>query len=112
MLVDDELKELIISQASTVALRKKAQEKGMRLLSEDGVNKVLEGITTVEEVARVCEEQADMRPVPQGETAALVEPAAKSAAGQERSIPREVKLQSTELQEYQKRIASWLGQKK
>jgi len=112
MLVDDELKELIIGEASTVALRKKAQEKGMRLLSEDGVSKVLEGITTVEEVARVCEEQADMRPMPQGETAALVEPAAKSSVSKEINIPREVEMKSRELQEYQKRIANWLGQKK
>jgi type IV pilus assembly protein PilB len=112
MTVGDELKELIIGEASTVALRKKAQEKGMRLLSEDGVSKVLGGITTVEEVARVCEEQAEMRPAPEGETVTLVETAAKSSVTKEINIPREVKVESPELKEYQKRIANWLGQKK
>lgn len=59
MVVDDELRESIIHGVSTVALRKKAQTKGMRLLGEDGITKVLAGTTTIEEISRVCEEQAE-----------------------------------------------------
>ena len=36
--------------ASTVELRKRARELGMRTLREDGIRKVLSGMTTAEEV--------------------------------------------------------------
>ena len=36
--------------ASTIALRQRARELGMRTLREDGVRKVLAGMTTAEEV--------------------------------------------------------------
>ena len=48
MVIDDELREMIISQDSTVALRKKAQEKGMRTLGEDGITKAINGLTSIE----------------------------------------------------------------
>jgi len=56
MAIDDELREMIIQGASTVALKRKAKEKGMRLLGQDGLFKALAGITSIEEVSRVCEE--------------------------------------------------------
>ena len=53
MLVSDEIRQLAISRASADRIRAVAVEQGMRLLSEDGLDKVRMGITTVEEVARV-----------------------------------------------------------
>jgi len=49
-LIDDEVRYMINEGASTVELRKRARELGMRTLREDGVRKVLAGITTAEEV--------------------------------------------------------------
>lgn len=49
-LVDDEVRNMINNNASTIALRKRARELGMRTLREDGVRKVLSGMTTAEEV--------------------------------------------------------------
>ena len=49
-LVDDEVRFMINEKASTLALRKRARELGMRTLREDGVRKVLSGMTTAEEV--------------------------------------------------------------
>ena len=49
-LVDDEVRHMINNNASTIALRQRARELGMRTLREDGVRKVLAGMTTAEEV--------------------------------------------------------------
>jgi type II secretion system protein E len=48
--VDDEVRFMINERASTIQLRKRARELGMRTLREDGVRKVLAGMTTAEEV--------------------------------------------------------------
>lgn len=48
--VDDEVRNMINNNASTVALRQRARELGMRTLREDGVRKVLAGLTTADEV--------------------------------------------------------------
>ncbi len=53
MVLNDRLRALIIGGASADQLRAAAQEDGMRLLRQDGVQKVLEGVTTVEELLRV-----------------------------------------------------------
>jgi len=52
MEVDDEIRELILVGASAVELKKKAIERGMLTLRRSGLIKVMEGITTLEEVAR------------------------------------------------------------
>ncbi|MFA5118661.1 MAG: GspE/PulE family protein [Candidatus Omnitrophota bacterium] len=57
MVISDEMREMIVQQASALALRKKAQENGMKLLGEDGLTKVLAGMTTIEEISRVSSEQ-------------------------------------------------------
>ncbi len=49
-LIDDEVRNMINDGASTVELRKRARELGMRTLREDGVRKVLAGVTTADEV--------------------------------------------------------------
>ncbi len=48
--VDDEVRHMINTRATTVDLRKRAREMGMRTLREDGIRKVLSGMTTAEEV--------------------------------------------------------------
>jgi len=49
-LIDDEVRHMINEGASTVELRRRARELGMRTLREDGVRKVLSGMTTADEV--------------------------------------------------------------
>ena len=49
-IVDDEVRHMINSKATTVELRKRAREMGMRTLREDGIRKVLSGMTSAEEV--------------------------------------------------------------
>ncbi len=54
--VDDEIRSLVIGKPDTPKLRATAKRKGMRFLREDGFMKVLEGMTTPEEVLRVTQE--------------------------------------------------------
>jgi type IV pilus assembly protein PilB len=50
--VEDEARKLIYDQVPTTVLRQRAREMGMRTLREDGIRKVLAGLTTPEEVIR------------------------------------------------------------
>ncbi|MCF7956045.1 MAG: Flp pilus assembly complex ATPase component TadA [Phycisphaerae bacterium] len=52
MTFTDEIRDLIMNQASTNVLRDAARKNGMTLLRENGINAIFEGITTFEEVAR------------------------------------------------------------
>lgn len=52
-LVDDEVRHLINQNLSTPQLRSRARELGMRTLREDGIRKVLAGMTSAEEVIGV-----------------------------------------------------------
>ncbi len=52
MEIDDEIRELILVGASAVELKKKAIERGMLTLRRSGLIKVMNGETTLEEVAR------------------------------------------------------------
>ncbi|MDQ3666338.1 MAG: type IV-A pilus assembly ATPase PilB [Acidobacteriota bacterium] len=52
MEVNDEIRELILIGASALELRKKAIEDGMITLRESGLQKIRDGLTTLEEVVR------------------------------------------------------------
>ena len=51
--VDDEIRHMINEGGTTLQLRKRAREMGMRTMREDGIRKVLSGMTTAEEVIGV-----------------------------------------------------------
>ncbi len=55
-LVDDEIEKFILTMPSIPAMRDLSIKKGMTTMSQDGLIKVLEGITTIEEVERVTGE--------------------------------------------------------
>jgi general secretion pathway protein E/type IV pilus assembly protein PilB len=53
--LDEELDELIARRATAREIRKAALTKGFRTLAEDGLRRVLDGSTAIEEVARVID---------------------------------------------------------
>ncbi len=53
LIIDDEMRELIFSEAAVTTMRSAALSKGMILLKEDGLKKAAEGMTSLEEVIRV-----------------------------------------------------------
>ncbi len=56
LLIDEELKSLIIQRADSQTLKKAAFKKGFKTLRMDGATKVLAGITSVQEVLLVTHE--------------------------------------------------------
>lgn len=55
LLLDDEIRSLILKRASAGEIAKLARSKGMRTLRADGMEKVRQGLTSVAEVMRVTE---------------------------------------------------------
>ncbi|MBM3257795.1 MAG: type II/IV secretion system protein [Candidatus Nealsonbacteria bacterium] len=56
ILIDDEMERFILDNPSIAAFREQAIRKGMIPMRQDGLIKVLEGQTTIEEVERVSNE--------------------------------------------------------
>jgi len=55
LVVDEEVRRLVIEKAAASSIKQRAVDKGMRTLLADGRLKVLEGRTTTEELFRVCQ---------------------------------------------------------
>ncbi len=56
LLMDDDIKSTILRTSDANAIKKVGVENGMSTLRMDGARKVLEGITTIEEIFRVTEQ--------------------------------------------------------
>ena len=52
-IIDDEVRHMINKRSPTMLLRQRARELGMRTLREDGVRKILAGLTSAEEVISI-----------------------------------------------------------
>ncbi|WP_457640545.1 type II secretion system ATPase GspE [Persephonella sp.] len=55
MEIDEEMRGVISKQPESMAVREKAISKGMKTLIEDGMEKIVQGITTIEEVLQVVQ---------------------------------------------------------
>jgi len=56
LVVTEALRDLVTSRQSAGVIRRKATEEGLKSLRDDGIRKVLEGVTTLDEVMRVTQE--------------------------------------------------------
>jgi len=57
LLVDDEIRQLIMKNTDATTIKSAAMEKGMRTLRQDGAGKMLQGITSADEVVRVTQKE-------------------------------------------------------
>jgi len=57
LVLNEEIRKMIVARASSNAIKKKAVELGMKTLTDDGLDKALKGITTVDEVVKVTREE-------------------------------------------------------
>ncbi len=55
MPITEKISKLILSRSGSKAIQKEAMEEGMLTMKQDGYVKVLEGVTTIEEVIRVAQ---------------------------------------------------------
>jgi type IV pilus assembly protein PilB len=53
MVITDAIKELILNGASSMEIKEQAIRDGMNSLRMSGINKIADGVTTVDEVLRV-----------------------------------------------------------
>jgi type II secretory ATPase GspE/PulE/Tfp pilus assembly ATPase PilB-like protein len=58
MVMDDYLRELVNSHCTALQLRREARARGLKILRERGIEKVLEGVTTFEEIL-ACTDKFD-----------------------------------------------------
>lgn len=56
LVVSDKIMKMILSRASSSEIEKQAISEGMITMKQDGILKVLEGVTTLEEVLRVAQD--------------------------------------------------------
>jgi len=56
LVIEDDIKELILKQNSSHLIKEKAMRKGMTSLQQDGLNKAQTGQTTLQEVSRVTQD--------------------------------------------------------
>jgi general secretion pathway protein E len=56
LIIDDEIRKLILASADANQIRAVARQRGMRTLLEDGIKKITAGETTLNEVFRVTQE--------------------------------------------------------
>jgi type II secretory ATPase GspE/PulE/Tfp pilus assembly ATPase PilB-like protein len=57
--IDDEVRHMVNENLTSSQLRRRARELGMRTMREDGIRKVLTGMTSAEEVLHVTMSDAD-----------------------------------------------------
>lgn len=60
--IDDELRESIVNGTPITELRKHAAKLGMRTLFEDGIEKMIAGHTTLQEILREAGDEEEVRP--------------------------------------------------
>ncbi len=58
LLINDDIRNLTLSQVDSTKIKRKAMEHGMTSLRMDGAEKVARGLTSVDEVMRVTEEES------------------------------------------------------
>ncbi len=56
LIVEESIRQVVLSGASAGVIGRKAREEGMRSLREDGIRQVLNGVTSLDEVMRVTQE--------------------------------------------------------
>jgi general secretion pathway protein E len=56
LVMTDPLRRLVMQHADMGVIETEARKEGMRTMYEDGLAKAIAGVTTIEEVLRVCQE--------------------------------------------------------
>ena len=54
--VSDSISKLILERSAASEIDRRAREEGMITMKQDGYMKVIEGVTTIDEVLRVAQE--------------------------------------------------------
>ncbi len=104
------IKNLTIAKAPVDEIREKAIQEGMVLLKDDALNKVLEGVTTLEEMVRVTGTNIDLgEALPRKKVEEVGEE--EITVGMELPEEETAPLKEGDLDDYQKNLTHWLARK-
>jgi hypothetical protein len=106
MTVTPALADLITANVPTSQLKAQARKDGMTSMLEDGVTKVKEGITTLQEVLRIAE--LEMAMDSESAPARAAEPVPLAETEEKAPVTARIGL---DLDEYRKKMDSWLAGK-
>jgi type IV pilus assembly protein PilB len=84
MMVTEEIEKLTVERVSSEDVRRMALKQGMRSLRDDGILKVLAGVTSIEEVLRIVEGRSDEAAAAQSTAGGVVPLATKRPAPSEK----------------------------
>jgi general secretion pathway protein E len=59
MMMDDEVRSLVMKNADAAAIRRACTSRDMRLLRQDGADRIIAGLTTIEELLTVTQEEIE-----------------------------------------------------
>jgi general secretion pathway protein E len=59
MMIDDEIRSLVMKNADAATIRRACTSRGMRLLRQDGADRIVQGHSTIEELLTVTQEEID-----------------------------------------------------
>ncbi len=57
LVINDEIRKLVVDKSASGVIKKKVQELGMKTLRNDGLDKALKGVTTLDEVIKATQEE-------------------------------------------------------
>lgn len=57
LVINEEIKKLIVNKVSSDVIKKKAIERGMKTLRDDGLDKAVRGVTTADEIIKATQEE-------------------------------------------------------
>jgi len=63
MIIDDDIRVLLSSNADSKSIKRQAVSKGMGTLRADGARKVLRGVTSIAELLRATEEEGTIEQI-------------------------------------------------
>jgi len=103
------LRRLSLAKAPSEEIREQARADGAVFMEEDALEKVLAGVTTIEEMSRITGIKVDLgRPEP-AEPAEAGEPSLAPAAFEEPPVEEAPALADKDVEEYQEKITHWLS---
>ena len=105
LVMNDALRHLTNTSASSDAIRREARSAGMGTVAEDGVQKAIAGMTTLEEVARVAG-QGD-EDLPESTDESTPAPPAEAPAAEAPADPPDAAGAGFELGQYEDQVEKW-----
>ncbi len=103
------LRHLTLSKAPGDEIKEQARSEGAVFMEDDALEKVLAGVTSIEEMSRITGIKVDLAPPAPAEPVETGEPILAPAAFEEPPAEERAVLADKDVEEYQEKITHWLS---